>query len=573
MANFFKDNPDIDFHLTHGDWDEVIRLKEADFSDAGIYPDAPFDVQDAIDGYRHVLDLVGEIAGEQIAPRSTDVDEEGSVLEGGKVRYAAGIQAAIRELSQADLMGMTLPRRYGGLNMPTFVYNLAIEMISQGDASLMTIFGLQDIAETIYEFASDEIKDHYLPKFCTGEVTGAMVLTEPDAGSDLQAVTLRAHEDPEHGCWRLNGVKRFISNGCGHVLLVLARSEPGSTGARGLSLFVCEQGPTVKIRRLEKKLGIRGSPTCEIQFVNTPAQLIGQRKRGLTQYVMALMNGARIGIAGQAVGIAQAACNAAKSFADAREQFGKKIRDIPPVRNMLAEMNTQIEAARVLNMRTAVEVDLDRYLGEQLESGEITERERFNELKARHTHAKRCAAMLTPMSKLFATEMCQYVTTTAIQVHGGSGYMKDYPVERYFRDARITNIYEGTSELQVVAAILGVTSGTFMKFLSDLDKPMDGKVDPDLLDALREHVRTMEKTIGEYNQQDEAFRQLYARDLVDTAMEIIVSYLFLNASRYTDHKKVIARRYITQVLPKIRMRLERIAIGERSTLDLFEQVI
>ncbi|HPO07890.1 MAG TPA: acyl-CoA dehydrogenase family protein, partial [bacterium] len=545
MTNFFKDNPDIDFHLTHGDWDEVIRLKEADFSDAGIYADAPFDAQDAIDGYRHVLDLVGEIAGEQIAPRSADVDEEGSVLEGGKVRYAAGIQAAIRELSQADLMGITLPRRYGGLNMPTFVYNLAIEMISQGDASLMTIFGLQDIAETIYEFASDEIKDHYLPKFCNGEVTGAMVLTEPDAGSDLQAVALRAHEDTENSCWRLNGVKRFISNGCGHVLLVLARSEPGSATARGLSLLICEQGPTVKIRRLEKKLGIRGSPTCEIQFMNTPAQLIGQRKRGLTQYVMALMNGARIGIAGQGVGIAQAAYNAAMSFAEAREQFGKKIKDMPPVRNMLAEMKTQIEAARALNMRTAVEVDLDRYLGDQLESGKITERERLDELKARHIHAKRCAAMLTPMSKLLATEMCQYVTTTAIQVHGGSGYMKDYPVERYFRDARITNIYEGTSELQVVAAILGVTSGTLMKFLSDLDKPVDGKVDPDLLDALRDHVKKMEKSIAEYNQQDEAFRQLYARDLVDNAMETIVSYLFLNASRHTEHKKVIARRYVT----------------------------
>jgi hypothetical protein len=573
MSNFFTDNPDLDFYLRHGDWHEVVELRENRFADADKYDDAPRDYEDAIDSYWRVLQLVGELAGERISVRATGVDEEGCILQDGKVQYASGIEAAIRELSQADLMGFTLPRRYGGLNLPTFLYTMAIEMVSQADASLMTIFGLQDIAETIHAFADEATKEEYLPRFSSGEVTGAMVLTEPDAGSDLQAVALRAEEDPQSACWRLNGVKRFISNGCGHVLLVLARSEPRTTDARGLSLFLCERGPGVKIRRLERKLGIRGSPTCEIQFVNTPARLIGQRRRGLTQYVMALMNGARLGIAGQAVGIAQAAYVAALDFANAREQFGKKIKDIPPVRDMLAEMKTQIEAARALNMETAKVVDLERYLGEQLESGKTGDREQLKELKARQTFYKRCAAMLTPMAKLFATEMCQTATTNAIQVHGGSGYMKDYPVERYFRDARITNIYEGTSQLQVVAAILGVTSGTCAAFLADLDRRVSGTANFDLLEHLRQHAELTKQTIDHFNSQDEAFRQLYARDLVDSAMDLINSYLLLETAPHSDHKKIIARRYITQALPRIRMRRDRVLAADRSTLDNFDAIL
>jgi len=574
MTNFYTDNPDLEFHLRHNDWREPVELKENRFTDADTFDDAPTDYDDAIDNYVRLLELVGDIAGERIAPRATSVDEEGCCLqEDGTVRYAAGIQAAIQELSQADLMGITLPRKYGGLNMPTFVYSMAIEMISRADASLMTIFGLQDISETIHSFADDATKEEYLPRFCTGEVTGAMVLTEPDAGSDLQAVGLRAREDPEAGCWRLNGVKRFISNGCGHVLLVLARSEPKTTGARGLSLFLCEQGPTVRIRRLEKKLGIRGSPTCEIQFTNTPARLVGQRKRGLTQYVMALMNGARLGIAGQAVGISHAAYIAALDFANAREQFGKKIVHIPPVRDMLAEMRTRTEAARALNMETAKVVDLDHFLGRQLDSGDIEDRDQLKELKSRHTFFKRCAAMLTPMSKLYATEMCQYVTTTAIQIHGGSGYMKDYPVERYFRDARITNIYEGTSQLQVVAAILGVTSGTCKTLLERLDDEVSATADGDLLTALREHVDLHEQCVQAFNEQEKDVRDLYAEDLVNNAMDLVNSYLLLRAAPHSDHKRVIAHRYITQSLPRIRMRHDRILQADRSTLDHFDQIL
>ena len=572
MSNFFTDTPDYDFYLRHGDWREVVALKEENFADAGEYGHAPENHEDAIDGYRTVLELVGDLAGERIAPRAADVDEEGSILRGGQVQYAKGVVAAISELSQADLMGFTLPRRYGGLNCPTFVFSMAIEMVSRADASLMTIFGLQDIAETINAFADEETKQEYLPRFCTGEVTGAMVLTEPDAGSDLQAVALRAEEDTENGCWRLNGVKRFISNGCGHVLLVLARSESGG-GARGLSLFVSEAGPSVKIRRLENKLGIKGSPTCEMQFINTKARLIGQRKRGLTQYVMSLMNGARMGIAGQAVGIAEAAYAAAVDFADAREQFGKKIKDIPPVRDMLAEMKTQIEATRALNMETTKIVDLERYLGELVSSGEIKDKDELKALRVRQGVQRRYAAMLTPMAKLYSTEMCQEVTTNAIQVHGGSGYMKDYPVERHFRDARITNIYEGTSQLQVVAAILGVTSGTYISLAAELDERVADSADKDLLEAVRGELRKSEALIEAFNAKPEGFRQLYAGDLVNLAIELLISYFLLDTARHSDRKRLIAKRYITQTLPRTRMHREKIETGEQSTLDKFEEIL
>ncbi len=572
MVNFFTDNPDLQFYLDHGDWREVVELKEQNFADAGKFEDAPRDYEDTLDNYRRVLELMGEICGERIAPRAAAVDEEGSHLENGKVRYAQGVAAAIRELSQADLMGFTLPRRYGGLNLPTFLYNIAIEMISRADASLMTIFGLQDISETIYAYADGDTCDFYLPKFCTGEVTGAMVLTEPDAGSDLQAIALRATEDPENNCWRLNGVKRFISNGCGEVLLVLARSE-ASEGARGLSLFVCESGPEVKIRRLENKLGIKGSPTCEMQFINTKAQLIGKRKRGLTQYVMSLMNGARMGVAGQGVGIAQAAYAAALDYAYSREQFGKKIISFPPVSDMLAEMKTQIEAARALNMETAKAVDLERFLEEELEHNKDLDRDAAKELKTRQTEYKRRAAMLTPMAKLFATEMCQTVTTNAIQVLGGSGYMKDYPVERHFRDARITNIYEGTSQLQVVAGILGVASGTWAGMIEKIDAQVSDKTDSELLEPVRAEVVKFKEVIETFNKQDEDFRQLYARDMVEGAIELLCAYLLIENAQFAERKKVIAGRYIKQTLPKIEMQRERILCGERSTLDCLDTIL
>ncbi|RJP34382.1 MAG: acyl-CoA dehydrogenase [Candidatus Omnitrophota bacterium] len=573
MPNFYKDNPDMEFSLHSIDWSEIIRLKENNFSEAGIFGDAPASVEEAMLNYADILNLAGEIAGEYIAPRSASVDEEGPVLKDGVVHYAEGTVSAIRELSQADLMGMPLPRKYDGLNAPTFVCNLAIEMVSQADAGLMTIFGLQEIAETINLFANDNQKDRYLPKFSSGEVTGAMVLTEPDAGSDLQAIALRAVEDKESGLFTLNGVKRFISNGCGQVLLVLARSEPNRAGAAGLSLFLCESGPTVRIRRLEKKLGIKSSPTCEMQFLDTTAELVGKRRRGLTHYVMSLMNGARLAVAAQAVGIAQAAYTAALSFANAREQFGKPIREFPAVRDMLVEMKTQIEAARALNMETCRTVDMDKLLEHELEKG-ILQGDALKETKDRRALYKRFAAMLTPMSKLFATEMCQKVTHDAIQVHGGSGYMKDYPVERYYRDAKITNIYEGTSQLQVVAAIGGITSGTYKTYIQELEQSLPANVDEDLLQLIRKHVELQEETLAYYiNQEEEAYRDLYARDMVDLCADLIVSYIYLRISVKNDRKKILASRFIRRAMPQIRMKSARIMSEERSVIDAFDQIV
>ncbi|MGC9327480.1 MAG: acyl-CoA dehydrogenase family protein, partial [Candidatus Hinthialibacter sp.] len=522
MANYYTDNPDIQLALRQIDWSEIIQLKEQNFSDAGRYPDAPSSVEEALQNYESILELSGEIAADYIEPRASSVDEQGCRLIDGQVHYADETYDSLRDLTHADLMGMPLPRRFGGLNLPTFVSNLAIEIISRADAGLMTIFGLQEIAETIELFANEEQKQEYLPRFARGEVTGAMVLTEPDAGSDLQAVALRATENPNGDGFLLNGVKRFISNGCGEVLLVLARSELRRSGAAGLSMFICEKGPTVKIRRLENKLGIKGSPTCEMQFTDTPAQLVGKRRRGLTHYVMSLMNGARIAIAAQATGIAEAAYRAAIDYADSREQFGRKIKQFAAVRDMLVDMKTMVEASRALNMETCYAVDLDKLLDHKLEHGGC-EGEELSQLKERRARYKRLAAMLTPMSKMYATEICQKVTHDSIQVHGGSGYMKDYPVERYYRDARITNIYEGTTQLQVVAAIGGVTSGTFMHYIKQLDQSMPEGVNPEELQIIRDRVARTEETIAHFNQQEEECRDLYAREMVDLCIELILS--------------------------------------------------
>ena len=572
MPNFYTDNPDIQQALDHLDWTEVITRKEKQFSDVGRFEDAPASVEEAKQNYAAILELAGELAGDYIEPRAASVDEQGCKLENGVVQYADGTVAALRELTQAGLMGMPLPRKYGGLNLPTFVSNLVIEIVSRADAGLMTIFGLQEIAETIDFFANEEQKDEYLPRFARGEVTGAMVLTEPDAGSDLQVVALRATEVPDGNGFLLNGVKRFISNGCGEVLLVLARSEPRRKGAAGLSLFLCEKGPTVKIRRLENKLGIKGSPTCEMQFMDTPAQLVGKRRRGLTHYVMSLMNGARVAIAAQAVGIAEAAFMAAMDFAEAREQFGKKIKAFASVSEMLVNMKSLIEASRALNMETCRVVDLDKFLEDELEETDLQGAE-LSTLKQRRAIYKRYAAMLTPMSKLYSTEMCQKVTHDSIQVHGGSGYMKDYPVERFYRDARITNIYEGTSQLQVVAAIGGITSGTFQTYIKELDQSMPAEVDEKLLSLLREHVSLAEKTIEFYNEQEDQYCDLYSRDMVDMAMDIIISYLLLRVSPKTNRKQIMAARFLHHAMPMIRMRADRVKSGERSGIDSFDEIV
>ncbi|MGD0898272.1 MAG: acyl-CoA dehydrogenase family protein, partial [Thermoguttaceae bacterium] len=470
-------------------------------------------------------------------------------------------------LTQADLMGFTLPRKFGGLNCPSLVYTMANEMISRADCSLMNLFGLQGIAETIYAFANDAIKDEYLPRFCSGLVTGAMVLTEPDAGSDLQAVRLRAFQDGE-GRWRLNGVKRFITNGCGEVLLVLARSEPEISDGRGLSLFIADRGPGVRVRHLEEKLGIHGSPTCELVFDDTPCRLIGERQRGLITYVMALMNGARVGIAAQSLGVAEAAFRLARTYAHTRQQFGVPIERLPAVAELVTDMKIDVEAARALAYETSRVCDHENNNARVLQWGGPLDKEDEKRRKQLGRTFKRLNGMLTPMSKYYCSEMSVRVAHNAIQVLGGSGYMKDYAAERYLRDSRITTIYEGTSQLQVVAAVRGVSSGAFEMWTGDWDKkeyadPLLGQLKEKLLDAKRRILDAIQfaKT------KATSYLDLSGRRLVDSAIAVVIGHLLLGQGTADERKKRVARRFIDRELPAVRMNCEQIHAGDMAALE------
>jgi len=593
MANFYKDNDDIRFLFKHIDLAELAALSEEDFKFAMQFDYAPADAAEAIRNYDMVLDSLGELSGEFIAPRAEDVDRQGNTLnENGTVTYAQGIAESLDKLAKAEVMGFTLPHRFGGLSFPNLIYTMAIEIVSRADASLMNIFGLQGIAETINVFASEEIKQKYLHDFAAGIVTGAMVLTEPDAGSDLQAVKLRAFQDKNDN-WFLHGVKRFITNGCGEVLLVLARSEPDRSGGLGLSLFVCDRGPTVHIRRLEDKLGIHGSPTCEIFFDNTPCRLIGERQRGLVTYVMALMNVARIGIACQSLGIAEAAYRVARNYASSRKQFGVAIEKLPAVRDMLIDMKIALESGRALLYETSRIVDLSIAAAKQLEFNPPADKTQLKPLKEKVRRLDRLALMLTPMSKYFCSEMSNRVTYDSIQVLGGSGYMRDYACERHARDARITTIYEGTSQLQIVAAVRGVCSSTAQKYLAELAGKNYSPNLKDLLDKLTEGTEQLNNIIAFVKEQGTNYMDLFGRPIVDIAIDLIIGYLFCDqASSKVDmlvavdnesgngqtiqmnkRKAMIARRFITKNAHKIDSLARRILSGDKSTLTDFAALV
>ncbi|MBE0537776.1 MAG: acyl-CoA dehydrogenase family protein [Phycisphaerae bacterium] len=588
MANFFRDNEDIQFLFRHMDVGAIAEYAEEGYRFAGQSEHAPATAEEAIRNYELVLEAVGQLSGDFIAPRSEDIDRQGNTLNAdGTVSYATGIAESLRALARAEVMGFTLPHRFGGLNFPNIVYSIAIEIVSRADASLMNIFGLQGIAETINAFASEEIKQKYLHDFAAGKVTGAMVLTEPDAGSDLQACKLRAYQDGD-GNWRLHGVKRFITNGCGEVLLVLARSEQDRSGGLGLSLFVCDRGPTVHVRRLEDKLGIHGSPTCELFFDHTPCEIIGERQRGLVTYVMSLMNGARIGIAGQSMGIAEAAYRIARDYAASRQQFGGPIEKLPAVRDLLIDMKIAIEAGRALLYETSRVVDIEIGLMKIAENPEA-DKEKAKEAKNLLRKIKRQAAMLTPMSKYLCSEMCNSVTYDAIQVLGGSGYMRDYACERLSRDARITTIYEGTSQLQVVAAVRGVCGGTFEKYIAELAEMAYAAEMKDVLDLLATGTEQLLKAAAFAKEQGIDYMDLYGRPLVDIAMDLIIGYLFCGQASsqvamdvavagektngevqtvsMTQRKAVVARRFVTTNAPKITSLVERICSGDKTSFS------
>lgn len=523
MSNFYNDNPDLKHHLSHPLMRKIVEMKERNFSDAEKFDYAPLDYEDAMDSYEKVLEIAGEISGEIVAQNAEDVDHEGPYVVDGHVVYAKGTQKNLDALVKAGLMGISLPRRYNGLNFSLVPYIMAADMVSRADAGFVNIWGLQDCAETIYEFADEDQRQRFLPRVCAGE-TMAMDLTEPDAGSDLQAVMLKATYNEADGTWRLNGVKRFITNGDGHIALVLARSEEGSHDGRGLSMFIYDRNDGgVTVRRIENKMGIKGSPTCELVFKNAKAELCGARRMGLIKYVMALMNGARLGIAAQSVGVSEAAYREALSYAHDRKQFGKPIIEFPAVFEMISLMKAKLDASRSLLYETTRFVDVYKIYEDIARERSLTPEER-QEMKK----YQRLADAFTPMAKGMGSEFCNQNAYDAVQVHGGSGFMKDYACERIYRDARITSIYEGTTQLQVVAAIRHVTTGTYLNqinaYAAEEYAPETSELKERLVKMTALYEEALKTVVDNKNTE---YTDFHARRLVEMAGHIIMGYLLL----------------------------------------------
>ncbi|MDE5813053.1 MAG: acyl-CoA dehydrogenase family protein [Muribaculaceae bacterium] len=522
MANFYTDNPNLKSHLQHPLMKKIVELKERNFADADKYDYAPLDFEDAMDSYDKVLEVVGEICGDVIAENAEEVDHTGPRVENNRVIYAEGTKKNLEACRKAGLMGMSMPRRLGGLNFPITPYIMAADIVSRADAGFENLWGLQDCAETIYEFADEDQKERYIKRVCEGE-TMSMDLTEPDAGSDLQSVMLKASQK-EDGSWVLNGVKRFITNGDSDIHLVLARSEEGTKDGRGLSMFIYDKrNGGVNVRRIENKMGIKGSPTCELVYKDAPAELCGSRKLGLIKYVMALMNGARLGIAAQSVGISEAAYREALDYAKDRKQFGKAIIEFPAVAEILSVMKAKLDASRALLYACARFVDIYKIYDDIAKERPLTKEEKL-EAKA----YSKLADAFTPLAKGMGSEFCNQNTYDCIQIHGGSGFMKDYKCERLYRDARITSIYEGTTQLQVVAAIRHVTTGTYLNFIKEAlnaevaEKHAGAKK---LLDEMAEQLEAAVASVLEV--KDQAYTDFMARRLVEMAGHTVMGCLLL----------------------------------------------
>lgn len=536
--NFYTDNENLAFYLHHPGMEQVVAVKEKDYAEAGKHPEAPANAEEAVQQYDMVMRLLGDIAGDVIAPNAEEVDHVGPSLVDGHVEYAPGTRRNLDALIQSGLYGMALERKYNGLNFPRVVEVMAAEMIARADVGFATIWGLQDCAETIQHFASEELKDKYLPRIYQG-ATCSMDLTEPDAGSDLQSVRLKATWDEASNCWRLNGVKRFITNGDADLHLVLARSEEGTNDGRGLSYFVFDKADGgMTVRRIENKMGIKGSPTAELQFTNAPAQIVGERRLGLIKYVMSLMNGARLGVGAQSIGLCEAACREAEAYAASREQFGHPINQFVAVQDLLDQMRARTDGARSLMYETA----------------------RYVDLSSSSKAASRVADILTPLVKLNASEFANRCAYDCIQVHGGSGFMKEYACERLYRDARILSIYEGTSQLQVVAAMKGIASGAYLKQIESYDasaaEGLAAQPNAEMLhslDVLRkatEQYKRLYELAAAEGTTSERFEHT-TRDLTEVLSNIIMGYLLLldsqRDSRFLKSCKYFVKESIGQV--------------------------
>lgn len=523
MANYYTEHPEIEFHLDHPLMKRIVELKERNYADKEKYEEAPVCYEDAIENYKRILDVTGEIAGETIAPNSEEVDLEGPHLIDNRMHYASKTLENLEATRKAGLWGVSMPRRYGGLNLPNVVFSMMSEMISAGDGGFQNIWSLQSCIDTLYEFGNEEQRQKYIPRICAGE-TMSMDLTEPDAGSDLQRVMLKASFDEKENCWRLNGVKRFITNGDSDIHLVLARSEEGTKDGRGLSMFIYDKrNGGVDVRHIENKLGIHGSPTCELVYKNAKAELCGNTRLGLIKYVMALMNGARLGIAAQSVGVSQEAYNEALAYAKERAQFGTKIINMPPVYDMLSRMKAKLDAGRSLLYQTARYVDLYKALEDIARFEKLSPEER-QEMK-KYT---RLADAFTPIAKGMNSEYVNQNTYDSISVHGGSGFIMEYKCQRLYRDARIFSIYEGTTQLQVVAANRYVMNGTYLGIMREmLAEPVSKDMQPlskRIEKMVEEYVSSINK-VKEMESQDA--QDLLARRLYDITAEIIMALLII----------------------------------------------
>ena len=528
MSNYYTDQPELKFHLHHPLMERIVELKERNFADKEKYEDAPVDFNDAMENYERLLEITGDVAANIIEPNAESVDEEGPHLENGRMIYASKTYDNLDATRKAGLWGISMPRRYGGLNLPITPYSMASEMVASADAGFQNIWSLQDCIETLYEFGSEEQRMKYIPRVCAGE-TMSMDLTEPDAGSDLQRVMLKATYSEEDGCWLLNGVKRFITNGDSDIHLVLARSEEGTRDGRGLSMFIYDkrQGG-VNVRHIEHKLGIHGSPTCELTYKNAKAELCGSTRMGLIKYVMALMNGARLGIAAQSVGVSQAAYNEGLAYAKERRQFDTAIIDFPAVYDMLSRMKAKLDAGRSILYQTARYVDIYKALDDIARERKLTPEERQEQKKY-----ARLADAFTPIAKGMNSEYANQNAYDAIQIHGGSGFIMEYKSQRLYRDARIFSIYEGTTQLQVVAAIRYITNGTYLSVMKEM---LQNEVSEDMrglqiragkMVELYEQAVNYVKETGSQDVHDFLARRLY-----DMTGDILMSLLIIDdASR------------------------------------------
>ena len=529
MANFYTDNDALKHHLSHPMMGKIVELKERNFADADKYDYAPQNFEDAMDSYDRVLEIVGDISANTIAENAEGVDHEGPTVKDGRVTYASGTLKNLDATRKAGLMGMSMPRRLGGLNFPITPYIMAADIVSRADAGFENLWGLQDCAETIYEFADDDQKERFITRVCQGE-TMSMDLTEPDAGSDLQSVMLKATKK-EDGSYVLNGVKRFITNGDSDIHLVLARSEEGTKDGRGLSMFIYDKrNGGVNVRRIENKMGIKGSPTCELVYKDAPCELVGSTRLGLIKYVMALMNGARLGIAAQAVGICEATYREALAYAKDRKQFGKAIITFPAVAEILSVMKAKLDAGRALLYACSRFVDMYKIYDDIAKERKLTVEE-----KKEQKYYSKLADAFTPLAKGMTSEFCNQNAYDCIQIHGGSGFMKDYACERLYRDARITSIYEGTTQLQVVAAIRHVTTGTYLTKIREFEQmevhPEDEAVKNTLVFMTQQYADAVQAVTGVENPK---YGDFMARRLVEMAGHIIMGYLLLEDTQRND---------------------------------------